>query len=143
MKVFLDTNILVDIADNRDFAHQGRLIYQFGVRGFIDVYASYLTFANLNYIFRRKACSERYDILRGLRQGITVLPCDTSQLDTALAHGDVRDFEDLLQYQCAVAGGCDVVVTNNTKDYQEFCEIPFMSSREFLIRFFAQQDQEH
>ena len=27
MKVFLDTNILLDIADNREFAHAGRLIF--------------------------------------------------------------------------------------------------------------------
>ena len=42
----------------------------------------------------------------------TNLPCDAHQLSTALAHDDVRDFEDLLQYQCAVAANCDVIVTN-------------------------------
>lgn len=42
----------------------------------------------------------------------------------------------MLQYQCAVAGGCEVIVTNNTKDYREFCDIPFMSSRDFLLYYF-------
>ena len=42
----------------------------------------------------------------------------------------------MLQYQCALAAGCDVIVTNNTKDYQEFCTLPFMTSRDFLLFYF-------
>ena len=64
MKVFLDTNILVDIADNREFAHQGRLIFQLGVTGAVEIFASYLTFANLNYILRDRTRTERYQLLR-------------------------------------------------------------------------------
>ena len=138
MKVFLDTNILVDIADNREFAHQGRLIFQLGATVAVEIFASYLTFANLNYILRDRTRTERYQLLRDLRQGLVVLPCDMHQLDTALAHDDVRDFEDLLQYQCAVAGDCDIIVTNNTKDYREFCQLPLMTSRDFLLYYFIQ-----
>lgn len=139
MKVFLDTNILLDIAGNREYAQQGKLIYQLGTEGAIEICASYLTFANLNYILRDRPRAERYNILRILYKGLTVLPCDAHQLNTALNHKDVRDFEDLLQYQCAVASGCDVLVTNNTRDYQEFSQIPFMSSRDFLLMYFSQQ----
>ncbi|MBR2233622.1 MAG: PIN domain-containing protein [Prevotella sp.] len=141
MKVFLDTNILLDIANNREFAHQGRFIYQLGVKGVIETFASFLTFANLNYILRDRKQFERYNLLRHLRQGLSVLPCDTQQLDMALAHEDVRDFEDLLQYQCALAAGCDVVVTNNVKDFREFCHLPLMSSRDFLLTYFYQQEK--
>jgi len=137
MKVFLDTNILLDITNNRESSQQARLIYLLGTKKAISLYASYLTFANLNYILRDRPRSERYQILRTLRKGLDVLPCMTQQLDTALAHPDVRDFEDLLQYQCAVAGGCDVIVTNNPRDYREFCKIPNMSSRDFLLTYFS------
>ena len=58
-----------------------------------------------------------------------------SQIYAALAK-EVKDYEDMLQCQCALAAGCDVIVTNNTKDYQEFCTLPFMTSRDFLLLYF-------
>ena len=137
MKVFLDTNILMDITNNREFSQQARLIYQLGAKKAINLCASYLTFANLNYILKDRARSERYQILRILRQGLEVLSCETQQLDIALNHPDVRDFEDLLQYQCAIAGSCDIIVTNNLRDYKEFCNIPCMTSRDFLLNYFS------
>ena len=44
----------------------------------------------------------------------------------------VRDFEDMLQYQCAKAAGCDVIVTNNGRDFAEFCNLPLLTAAEFL-----------
>ena len=40
----------------------------------------------------------------------------------------------MMQYQCAKAAGCDVIVTNNKKDFQQFCELPFLTSEEFLLQ---------
>ena len=139
MKVFLDTNIFMDLAEEREYSMQGRMIYELAQNGRFEACASYLTFANINYIKRDMPRLERYSLIRQLRQGVTVLPCDAAQLDTALNHEDVRDFEDLLQYQCAVAAGCNVVVTNNTRDYREFCQLPLMTSRDFLLQFFRNQ----
>lgn len=141
MKVFLDTNILVDVIENREGTIIAKNILQSGRNGSLELFASYLSYANINYIKRDCERTLRYEMLRRLRQGVTVLPCDSSQLDAALTHDDVRDFEDLLQYQCAVAGGCDVIVTNNTKDYREFCDISYMSSRDFLLHYFIQKEK--
>ena len=142
MKVLLDTNVLLDFADNRNDAFQAEAILNLGKRGKILNCASYLSYANINYIKRDLPRAMRYQLIRDLRKGIKVLPCDAVQLDEALTHEDVRDFEDLLQYKCAQAAGCDVIVTNNEKDYREFCEIPFMSSREFLLWYFTQEEKE-
>lgn len=56
---------------------------------------------------------------------------DTNILQNALGQR-VHDFEDMLQYQCAKAGNCDVIITNNKHDFSEFCELPFMTAAEFL-----------
>ena len=69
-----------------------------------------------------------------MRQPVVVLPCDANQLDEGLST-EVKDFEDMLQYQCALAAGCDVVVTNNKKAFHEFCCLPFLTSEEFLLHF--------
>jgi hypothetical protein len=47
----------------------------------------------------------------------------------------VKDFEDLLQYQCAVEGGCDVIISNNTKDFKEFCTLPLFTSEDFVVNW--------
>ena len=52
-KVFLDTNILVDFVDNRDKREYAETIIELGKIGIVDLYASYLSFANIGYILRK------------------------------------------------------------------------------------------
>ena len=134
MKVFLDTNILLDYSLEREKADFAGGILQLGEEGLIELYASYLSFANMGYILRDHPAPMRYKLVRMMRRPVTVLPCDAAQLDAGL-QTEVKDFEDMLQYQCALAAGCDVVVTNNKKDFHEFCRIPFLTSEEFLLQF--------
>jgi len=47
-------------------------------------------------------------MIRNARKIVTVLPCDGAQLDDALTN-PVKDYEDMLQYQCALAAGCDLL----------------------------------
>ena len=134
MKVFLDTNILLDFGLDRERADFAGGILQLGKDGLIDLYASYLSYANMGYILRDRPTPERYELVRMMRQPVIVLPCDANQLDAGL-NTEVKDFEDMLQFQCALAAGCDVVVTNNKKDFHEFCSLPFLTSEEFLLQF--------
>ena len=132
-KVFLDTNILLDYGLERAKADFAGAILEMGQQGIIDIYASYLSYANMGYILRDHPTEERYELIRMLRQPVEVLPCNAAQLDAGLGF-EVKDFEDMMQYQCAKAAGCDVIVTNNKKDFQQFCELPFLTSEEFLLQ---------
>ncbi len=132
-KVFLDTNILMDFIENREKREYAETIIELGKIGAIQLFASYLSYANMGYIYRKRKLEERYSLIRKARKIATVLPCDTDQLDSAL-NNPVKDYEDLLQYQCALAAGCDVIVTNNKRDFQEFCQLPFLTSEEFLMQ---------
>jgi predicted nucleic acid-binding protein len=133
MKVFLDTNILMDFVDNRENREYAKNIIELGKCGIIQLFASHLSFANMGYILRHRTQEERYRMIRNARKITTVMPCDATQLDCALAT-PVKDYEDMLQYQCALAAGCDVIVTNNKRDFYEFCQIPFLTSEEFLLQ---------
>jgi hypothetical protein len=42
-----------------------------------------------------------------------------------------RDFEDALQYHCALAANCDIIVTRNVKDFKK-AEIPVITPDEYL-----------
>lgn len=138
MKVFLDTNILLDFVEKRDKREQAKIIIDEGKRGNIQLFASYLTYANMAFILRHRSREEKYQLLRQARYGIAVLPPTTEQLDYALAH-EVKDFEDLLQYQCALEADCDVIVTNNPDDFEEFCRLPYMTSEDFVLNYFHEE----
>ena len=133
-RIFLDTNILLDYGLDREMADYAENILTLGKLGRIELYASYLSYANMGYILRHHPTSEIYSLVRMMRQPVEVLPCNASQLDDALLF-EVKDFEDVLQYQCAKAAECDVIVTNNKKDFQQFCDLPFLTSEEFLLQF--------
>lgn len=132
-KIFLDTNILLDFVDNRDNRDYAKTIVELGCIGKIQLFASYLSYANMGYILRHRTQEERYRMMLNARKIVTVLPCDAVQLDKTLSY-PVKDTEDMLQYQCALAAGCDVIVTNNKRDFFEFCQLPFMTSEEFLLQ---------
>jgi hypothetical protein len=85
----------------------------------------------MGFILRHHAKEEIYDLVAKMREDVLVLPTDASQLDKGLTLF-ADDFEDALQYQCAKANSCDVIITNNGKDYAEFCDLPFMTAAEFL-----------
>jgi hypothetical protein len=57
---------------------------------------------------------------------------DGTQLKNAREYGPVDDFEEMMQYQCAKAGDCNSIITNNGKDYKPFSRIPIMNADVFL-----------
>ena len=130
-RVFLDTNILLDFGLDRKGADDAEKILALGLAGIIEVCASYLLYANMGFILRHHPKEEIYDLIHQMREDVLVLPTNAAQLDKGLAHF-ANDFEDALQYQCAKAKGCDIIITNNVKDYAEFCDLPFISAKEFL-----------
>lgn len=127
--VFLDTNILIDYVLGRENGDDAEQLLQYGMNGRVILTASYLTFANMAYILKGKV--DVYNLFSDLHAIVGVLPNDDNQLLTAMANR-VRDFEDMLQYQCAKASGCDVIVTNNGRDFAGFCDLPLMTAAELL-----------
>ena len=127
--VFLDTNILIDYVLNRSGGNDAEQLLMHGRNGDVRLTASLLTFANMAYILKGKI--DIYGLLTMLTGFVDVLPMDGSQLQMALGK-QVRDFEDMLQFQCAKVGGCDIIITNNKRDFAEFSDLPIMTADEFL-----------
>ena len=131
-KVFLDTNILLDYYLNRPGADAAERVLVEAVGGKIDLYASTLTFATFAYVVKREySRQEVYAVLDDVEKVVCALPMDKKQLRAAIAN-PCKDFEDMLQYQCAIAGGCDVIITNNKKDFAEYSKLPLYTSAEYL-----------
>ena len=131
-KVFLDTNILIDFFSNRSGAFEAGQILRAANAGEINVFASLLTFANLAYIAKHNHTREEvYTALDKFEKLVQTLPMDRKQLRAAIDQ-PCKDFEDMLQYQCALAGGCDVIITNNKKDFAEYSKLPLLTAAEYI-----------
>lgn len=115
-RVFLDTNILLDFALGREHADDAEKVLALGLAGAIEVCASYLSYANMGFILRHHSKEEIYRMIGLMREDVHVLPTDSMQLDAGLALY-ANDIEDALQYQCAKAAGCDIILTNNGKTF--------------------------
>lgn len=130
-KVFLDTNVILDFTQERDGADFAEAILQMGVNGQVEVCTSFLSMANVAYIARKGRTTEQlYKIMGELTAFIRTLPMDESQLQEAITHPAV-DFEDMLQYQCALACDCDAIVTRNAKHFL-YSSIPVFTPKEFI-----------
>ena len=65
MRVFLDTNILLDIIEGRQqFLLASSNVFDLGIRGLIEMFATPLTFANCVYTARKNVGYEQ--ALKGL-----------------------------------------------------------------------------
>ncbi len=131
-KVFLDINILMDAIEYREHGAEANTILDLARIGVIHVCAATMSFATISYLLRRYTKEQLHQVFIRLGSIVDPLPVDASQFRNAVMYGPVNDFEDMMQYQCAKENECDVIITNNGKDYVEFCDIPFMTAAEFL-----------
>ena len=138
MKVFLDTNILLDIIEGRQkFLLASSNVFDLGVRGQIQMFATPLTFANCVYTARKNVGYEQaVNGLKSLKSYVKTAAMDDNQLVNALC-SDMPDFEDMLQYEAAVAAKCDVIVTRDKKRHFPNNGLPVLSPEVFLNEFFC------
>lgn len=133
-RVFLDTNILMDAVEFREHGEEANTLLDMSRANIIKCYAATMSFATMSYLLRRQPQENVYRIFETLTEAIEVVPVTVKSFEDAMSFGPVKDFEDMLQYQCALAAGCYVIVTNNKRDFQEFCQLPLLTSEEFLLQ---------
>jgi len=117
-KVFVDTNVLIDVLARRepfyaDSARVWTLAEQGQVAGFISV----ISFNNIYYVVRRlrtRRVAERMMIL--LRDTFTPVVLDKQILDQAI-DGGFKDLEDAIQYFSAVRAEVDCLVSRDMRAF--------------------------
>ncbi|MFD2033526.1 type II toxin-antitoxin system VapC family toxin [Belliella marina] len=131
-KLFLDTNVVVDLLGERDpFYDTIAKIVTHADKGEIKLVVSALTFSTVYYLLSR---FEDRDIVKEKIRKFKIIGETADLTDQIIDKGlssKFRDFEDSLQYYCAVETACNIVITRNGKDFKE-SEIPVMSPDEYL-----------
>ena len=133
-QIFLDTNVIIDfLADRKPFSIAATGIFNYAVLGKIKIYISAVSYNNIYYILRQSfSNADTLKLLDELSQ-MTEIADVTKSIIKASLKSDLRDFEDAIQYNCALSlKKIDFIVTRDTKDFKKSA-LPVMNPGEALI----------
>lgn len=131
-KVFLDTNVVLDLLGEREpFYLSAAKIATLADTGKIKIVISALTYSTVYYLLSK--FEEKETVKEKIRKFKVI--AETSDLtDQIIDKGlssKFSDFEDSLQYYCAIKTDCNILITRNSKDFRE-SDIPVLSPDEYL-----------
>ncbi|WP_298147903.1 PIN domain-containing protein [Flavobacterium sp.] len=135
MKIFLDTNILVDlIADRKPFSKQAIEIFSSAEKNKTQLFTSSHSVATTHYLLKKYVDEkELREIICNLLEFLTVISVDVDILKKGL-RSNHRDFEDAIQIFCATTvSGLNFIVTRNSKDFKT-SEIPVLTPDEMCLK---------
>jgi predicted nucleic acid-binding protein len=136
-KLFLDTNILIDlIADRKPFSKYAILLFQKAEKKDVQLFTSSHSIATAHYLLKKfLEEKELRAVLNNLLDYLTVIPVDVDILRKGL-RSKHKDFEDSIQILCATSvEKIDCIITRNTNDFKT-SEIPVYTADEVFLRLF-------
>lgn len=131
-RLFLDTNIMLDLLGQRQpFYDSIAKIATIADRGEIHLAVSALSFATVNYFLSKYENPEKArEKLRKFKIISTIVGVNELIIEKGL-NSNFTDFEDALQYFCALESDCNIILTRNPKDFKT-SELPLMTAEEYL-----------
>lgn len=132
MKLFLDTNVMLDLLGERDpFYISAAKIATLADMREVTVIVSALSYATTSYFLTKYYGLEKTkDKLRKFKVISGICELDEIIIEKGL-NSDFSDFEDSLQYFSALRADCNIIITRNGKDFKK-SQIPVMTPNEFL-----------
>jgi predicted nucleic acid-binding protein len=133
VKVFVDTNIFIDILlDREPFSKNAVLIYKLCENHMLEGYVAPITLNNIYYICRKsKHIEEIKKYLFDISTIFTVSVLDSESIKKANTY-KINDYEDALQYAMAIQNICEYLITRNTKDFKKMDILNVVTPEAFL-----------
>ncbi len=118
MKVFLDTNVLLDVLARREpHCIAASKIWSGVEQGALDGHISAISFNNVHYVLRRvESRQAAYSAMRLLRDIFRVVSLDEKIINRA-TDSEFSDFEEALQFFSAHHAGADFIITRNVRHF--------------------------
>ncbi len=130
--LFLDTNIVLDLLGERDpFYNDAAQIATLADKGEVGLTISALSYATIYYILSRY---ENKQIVKNKLRKFKTISKTSDLTGTIIEKGflsNFSDFEDALQYYCALHENCNIIITRNEKDFKA-SKIAVMNPSEYL-----------
>lgn len=131
-RIFIDTNVIIDVLMRREGYLSSARVLALSKEKDIFLFVSVLTMANIAYILRKTLRgNDFYNEMKKLSCLLNVVDTTNGHFLSALEL-QAKDFEDALQYYCAVSNQCEIIVTRNKKDFN-FSSINVLTPEECLV----------
>ena len=130
-RLFLDTNIVVDLLDRREpFCHDAVRLFTMAYNKQVQLIVSPMTYTTASYLLRKHGPEGVRNLLANFRQLSRIAVVDERTVDDSLA-SQFKDFEDAMQYYTALKAKADAIITRNGKDFTA-SKLPVMTATEYL-----------
>ncbi|HEY9804670.1 MAG TPA: PIN domain-containing protein [Leptolyngbyaceae cyanobacterium] len=118
MKVLLDTNIILDVAlERQPFFSNSETVVSFVEQGQLEGYICASSFGDLYYIIRKdKGLNLAIEFLKEIVSFCRIITVDSTAINMAL-NLTFKHFEDAIQYSTAVINHLDAIITRNPGDF--------------------------
>ncbi len=131
MKIFVDTNIFLDLILKREHYKEALLILNAIEKKHFEAFILDITILNIDYIAKKQTKDIR-DFLRAINTLFNIIGGSNLSVRKALDL-DNMDLEDNLQYISAKESKCNLIVTNDRKFISK--DIKLFSSEEFCTEY--------
>ncbi|WOB42268.1 PIN domain-containing protein [Thermoleptolyngbya oregonensis NK1-22] len=118
MRVLVDTNVILDFLQEREpFVDNAARLFERIDAGELEGFIATTTITNIYYIVRRAAGRVvAQDAIAQVLSDLNICAVDQEVLERSLALS-FEDFEDAVQYACAVVHNIDVIVTRDVSGF--------------------------
>lgn len=141
MKVFLDTNVILDFYDSERGHYQpAAIVFDLALQGKIELSVCGLSFVTAFFLLHSKYDKTMlYEKMRVLYKLCHVTPVDATIIETALSQ-ERRDFEDAVQFFSSKTIDADIILTRDRKGFKDF-DMPHLSPSDFLDSYLVSEEQ--
>jgi len=131
-KILVDTNVVLDLLGKREkFLREAQELFTLADQGEVKLYVSAWTIANTYYILSQQLKTPQVrKVIRQFKVLVDILPVNDKIIDLSL-DSDFKDFEDAIQYYCALESDLRLIITRNQNDFK-LSAIPVLSAKEYL-----------
>ncbi len=135
MKVFLDTNIILDFYDeSRGHYMPSAIVFDLAVKGKIQLSVCSQSFITAFYLLRKVYDKDTlYMSMKSLFKLCQVSSVDRTVIEKALSR-EGYDFEDTVQYFSCKTIDADIILTRDKNGFKEF-DIRHITAEEFLNEY--------
>ena len=131
MKIFVDTNIFLDIALKREKFEEALIIFKAVKNEVFQGFIADITIVSIDYIARKFEGNVK-EYLEAIERNFMIVGADNTIIKQSLIFEN-SDLEDNIQYLLALDTTCDCIITNDKGFY--YGEINILTSSEFIDKF--------
>ena len=136
-RIYFDTNVIVDLFDiARPFHAESLNVFKTIFENEeIDVFVNTDTLTNLFYILRshiKLSFDDAIEKMEFIKNSFTIVSSEIAEVEQTIdlcKKHIFKDYEDCMQYICALKEECTLIITNNAKDFKN-AQIDVITSKE-------------